>query len=295
MSRRKIQDDGGSLELLLDTICNTFGGILFISLLVVILLNTTSSKVSSSAPQQKSQLELVESELKRQELANELERLQIAVGQMEVSTQSIVTPDIVDLANKLQKAENKYAQAVAENSKTQGRLNQTQIEINQIVIDAEQREERTEAARKKAAALEERLKESIAQRSGEAVIPKVQQSDLQPVIFVLRYGSLFGPWPSSDLKGTDVGGGSTRVDVAQGAGLSIDPAGETTAIKGKFKSNVSAGRHRAVICIWPDSYEQWTIVRRSLSELQMKYQLFPLEADGVLILGEGGGDSTVQG
>ena len=47
MSRRKQQNDNGSLELLLDTICNTFGGILFISLLVVILLNTTSEKIET--------------------------------------------------------------------------------------------------------------------------------------------------------------------------------------------------------------------------------------------------------
>ena len=39
---RKPNDDDGSLELLLDTICNTFGGVLFISILVILLLNLSS-------------------------------------------------------------------------------------------------------------------------------------------------------------------------------------------------------------------------------------------------------------
>ena len=39
MKRKMSVEATGSLELLLDTICNTFGGILMISLLVAVLLN----------------------------------------------------------------------------------------------------------------------------------------------------------------------------------------------------------------------------------------------------------------
>ena len=40
MSRRRSRKQD-SLELLLDTICNTFGGVLFIAILVVMLLQQT--------------------------------------------------------------------------------------------------------------------------------------------------------------------------------------------------------------------------------------------------------------
>lgn len=41
MRRRRRTTSADSLELLLDTICNTFGGVLFIAILVVILLRMT--------------------------------------------------------------------------------------------------------------------------------------------------------------------------------------------------------------------------------------------------------------
>ena len=44
-------DRQSSLELLLDTITNTFGGIVFLALLVVVLLQLTSDKATQEAPQ----------------------------------------------------------------------------------------------------------------------------------------------------------------------------------------------------------------------------------------------------
>ena len=57
MSRRA-EDDGGSLELLLDTICNTFGGIVFISILVVMLLNFTQEETLPRPPDPELQREV---------------------------------------------------------------------------------------------------------------------------------------------------------------------------------------------------------------------------------------------
>lgn len=48
MSRRQAET-GGSLDLLLDTICNTFGGVVFIALLVVLLLRLSPVKGGSSS------------------------------------------------------------------------------------------------------------------------------------------------------------------------------------------------------------------------------------------------------
>ena len=49
---RKAAPVGDSLDLLLDTICNTFGGILFIAMLVVILTSQISRDAAPSAPAQ---------------------------------------------------------------------------------------------------------------------------------------------------------------------------------------------------------------------------------------------------
>ncbi len=74
MTQRNSSDDG-SLDLLLDTICNTFGGVLFISLLVVILLNMSSNEAASTPPEEATQAELSNWESRLAQANREVERL----------------------------------------------------------------------------------------------------------------------------------------------------------------------------------------------------------------------------
>jgi len=53
MNRKQVQSEG-SLDLLLDTICNTFGGVVFIALLVVLLLRLSPIKQLSASVQSSS-------------------------------------------------------------------------------------------------------------------------------------------------------------------------------------------------------------------------------------------------
>ena len=65
MSRRRTRKQD-SLELLLDTICNTFGGVLFIAILVVMLLQQTGGAPAIPSPAPVSPVEL-------QSLASQME------------------------------------------------------------------------------------------------------------------------------------------------------------------------------------------------------------------------------
>lgn len=57
--RRRRRGPGSSLGLLLDTICNTFGGVLFVAMLLAVLLQTTTRFRSSSDSTPTSELELL--------------------------------------------------------------------------------------------------------------------------------------------------------------------------------------------------------------------------------------------
>lgn len=52
MSRGRRQSDDSSLDLLLDTICNVFGGVVFIAILIAILTSNTTGDVDEAAKQQ---------------------------------------------------------------------------------------------------------------------------------------------------------------------------------------------------------------------------------------------------
>jgi hypothetical protein len=77
MARRRDQEDS-SLELLLDTICNVFGGIVFIAILVSILTSAESSEVEATAQDASKHLE-VEREV--QDLRAQEQRLQSAIDE----------------------------------------------------------------------------------------------------------------------------------------------------------------------------------------------------------------------
>jgi len=69
-SVRNRDDDGsGSFELLLDTMCNTFGGIVFIALLLTILSQSIDTETQSSIHKNR------ESDLHQQELLKKIERV----------------------------------------------------------------------------------------------------------------------------------------------------------------------------------------------------------------------------
>lgn len=52
MSRSRRQTDDSSLDLLLDTICNVFGGVVFIAILIAILTSNTTGDVDETAKEQ---------------------------------------------------------------------------------------------------------------------------------------------------------------------------------------------------------------------------------------------------
>ena len=97
MSRHRGAADESSLELLLDTICNTFGGVLFISILVVILVNMSSEAVSTTPPDEISQSELIQMETQLQQSQERMQKLRRAIELQKDIEKKFVEPETKDL------------------------------------------------------------------------------------------------------------------------------------------------------------------------------------------------------
>ncbi|MGH7138338.1 MAG: hypothetical protein ACREHD_21520, partial [Pirellulales bacterium] len=72
-----------SLDLLLDTICNTFGGVVFIAILVTLLLQMTGGPQIEAPPDAAQHEELVALENERDEVEARLKSLREAAAQQE--------------------------------------------------------------------------------------------------------------------------------------------------------------------------------------------------------------------
>ena len=92
--RKNRQRAGDSLEMFLDTICNTFGGILFILLFIVIQLQMAQQSVSEAVSDPVSAVEFDTIKAKWEEKRYELEKLREQIDQFEELTGSLADEEV---------------------------------------------------------------------------------------------------------------------------------------------------------------------------------------------------------
>ncbi|MBQ2682672.1 MAG: hypothetical protein IJG02_02235, partial [Thermoguttaceae bacterium] len=92
--RKNRQRAGDSLEMFLDTICNTFGGILFILLFIVIQLQMAQQSVSEAVSDPVSAVEFDTLKAKWEEKRYELEKLREQIDQFEELTGSLADEEV---------------------------------------------------------------------------------------------------------------------------------------------------------------------------------------------------------
>src|SRR5687768_3661347 len=98
---RKSSASSDSLDLLLDTICNTFGGVLFIAMLVIILLNMSGEKAASvpATPDAQAQLAAAQAEMVRAQ--TELDQLRRAAAEQAKLASQFSDPKIKSLVSSM--------------------------------------------------------------------------------------------------------------------------------------------------------------------------------------------------
>lgn len=292
--KRRFTSEESSLELLLDTICNTFGGILFISLLVVIILNTTSESAVHSPPSQAAQASMIQASIERDELTQELDRLKAAVSQQRTVAGSVISDDVVRLAKQVKEQQANYDGALIDKSKAVGNLTQAQASINQLTQDAADIKSKLNDAQEKWAALQHVLDQKVAAKSRTAPMPKVRHAGVDESVYFLKGGKLFGPYLQNGVpNATDFievqQNGDTVLDVKPTGGVGVDADGNNTdELVVKFHG-LNPKVYGAKVFAWPDSYVHFDAVRLALGEVDLGYELIPVDDNAVIKFGQAGG------
>lgn len=284
-------DDSDSLDLLLDTITNTFGGILFIAMLVVVLVSLTQPRRErrgddSSALASTSQ-DLARLEYERSVLERSL-RLQ------KVTWEESRSPETRALLEEVARLDD----AVATLDRTQDQLRQ-QIEEYESQIKA--RKEQAEELQRKASQLEEEI--PLLVRSIRKELEQMRVAGQKPVLkhaetvgftAVLRYGKLYFP-DRFDTTGTIRTGVNldemiilsesvNEIIITPNPAAGTD-ANDARAVRERFESLPSLRSPQTthiVVCVWDDSFGEFGIVRRVLVELGYRYRLILVPTgDGV--------------
>lgn len=153
---RKAAPASDSLDLLLDTICNTFGGILFIAMLVVILTNQISRDAAPSAPSAESSRALRRLRGELTESESRLTKLRQAVRQKEDLERRFADPESLGLLESLRSLDDdsdellkERAQKLTYVAESQADLEETARELEKLAQQLTETKERLQLEKQK--------------------------------------------------------------------------------------------------------------------------------------------------
>lgn len=305
MKRRKRAADESSLELLLDTICNTFGGILFLALLVCLMVGQRSpSREPDRSEPPADPVEVTKT-------TAEAEALKTALGVRRAAVRTVpgTDPELLlrwlrisgqearlrmesrDLTTRLQahrgavapvaESDPRVKKAVAAEERARNDLLEAEAEVRKSL-------ERLSAAHSEAEA--QRRKNTVQLR-----LPQERVTGKLQVAWVLSGSRLYTPL-RYDSAGQVSGFDPLQVrlrsntsfnadDLISQAGLPIAKGHDIAAMVAAKLRGVESDRQFIGLLVYPDSYEAFQRVREVLTNAGYEYQVIVLLEDGKIALG----------
>jgi len=303
MSRKPGREEG-SLELLLDTICNTFGGVLFISILVVILLNTSSREVAEATPSEAVQAQLVAWQERLVQTSQDLATLETAFREQESIEQQIVEPGLREMMGRLRESQQRRAEMAEQRNEDLTHISQAQRDANEVMRRWKEMQQRTEESRQKLDKVRRALEQEISARSRAAKLPKARETNKGEIVLFLRNGWLCSyarvdrngnvvPNPDEVVEKRDEQQ-KPYIEPKPGAGIAVDPRGGNAAEIDERFAGFDSGQYYLAIFVWPDSFQHFNAVKERMVSKQFEYRLVPFPADTKIYLGASAAKAKVQ-
>lgn len=303
MSRRQNKNTADSMELLLDTVCNTFGAVIFISMLVAMLVSRSSpakpsprASVDPALDTVKIQLEIETARDRVRVLAEQLRQQKNLRERLATDKSLALSQAIQQLTEDSVRLMQQKSSAVAEITATNGDRATLQHQLQQDQADLQSSEAENQALRQE-------LDRTVQTVSRTARIPHVRRTSKNSVVYALDDGRLFRITTSdqsiddSDCErnqeqGVEVlrpkPGGGIAVPAATGS------ATATAAMTHRFEG-LSASRHFVQVFVSRDSFVAFLPVKDVLVRLGLEYEVLITHDDSVeLFLGQKTRDSFVQ-
>lgn len=302
---RKEEGDDGSLDLLLDTICNTFGGVLFISMLVVILLNMTSEQVDFSPPDPSAQEDLVELNKDLEKDRKEIEQLDREIQQQQEIEKQIVDPEIRTLVERLEIDRQDRTDLVQRRSQELEQISDAQIEVNEIAQYLYDLEQQLKLAESDLTTVQQQLEQEIVARSRNVKkLPKTRQTTKVEVPFFLQQGRLCAyarrgadgtlqPNPSEVAEAKDADG-KIYLEAKPSAGVRVDTSGTSRQAITQKLNQFDKDQHYIAVFVRPDSFGDFPALRQALVDAEFEYRLVPVPAGENVYAGAADDTAEVQ-
>lgn len=321
MGRRSSTSDS-SLELLLDTICNTFGGVLFLAMLVSLLLTQTRKRTESESESADpvpavSAADLVRLDTRAEILEQEIQRLEKLVGDVEGMAGEFAEPGYKEKLEAMQTVERGQRTLAAKRVRVLSDIADAQAAVaragaqtatterQQRAADADQRqaEKRLEQATlereqliQSAIALKKKAEETTTVKTtGRA--PRERETSKQECGLVLKYGRMYimHVYKSGDREvNTDeflvtTGLVHNTAEPKPSAGLDLRASDSLDSKMSRRLLEYPPGSWYLCLVVHPDSFEEFLSLKAAIVSLGYEYRLMPTNK-GVMDTGGSGGN-----
>ncbi len=290
MSRREgVQSD--SLELLLDTICNMFGGIVFISLLVAVMLQASRRSPGESVQELDApDIEILEGAVEKSRL--DLERLKQARTAQQKLVGGLIPGDV---ASQLAEWEERAAereelerQAQELGTKNVGRVRDV-ARGQRLVIDGKRR---LEEAREELAELEKKRK-AMVPRTSSPLPQSVLRTNLEAVQVSLCYDRFYirheyqgddpvGP-NLEDYVVSETGPDEIRIHPKPTGGILLDGSERSRQAVLERLRSFPPGKWQVDVTVWPDSFDTFRAFREIISQAGYRYGMMACNPDSQVV------------
>lgn len=295
--------ESSSFDLFLDTICNTFGGIVFLAILLAIMIqNRAIVKSPDSQDSRISAAEMRAMSLRLDQLSSEKESLQATLESLPEAKPNEVDPEYSKAIEAAKQREAELADLLDLQAKTGARL-ASQLEANE-----EQRKRNAQVP-----GLHEKQKDRLRQAAAEYAgvveakqqtlrLPRVRTSRAASILVLVQNNSMYlaktpslfaTGFNSSHVTTKSAFGGGIQVDPKVGAGWDLtQPEGQVDFHD--LVQQASRSGHIMTLAVWPDSYTTFSSLRDAMIERDVFYQLWPQSESDKLVVFLGGGTQRIQ-
>lgn len=301
MARTSTIDDG-SLELLLDTICNTFGGILFIALLVAIMMNSSGVDATQTTPEPSLEEEMLDLQSQIAMLQQEQDVLERGRQSEAEAVRAVFEQEFVDAIRELEREQAQEVELSKEHSALLKDSSERQASVNAMVRDRRLLADRVAIAEQEKTQTLVRISQLVdRQETRVAAAREVDLPNHQFEFLFLKGGRLTSLRPRTGLR---IGqnhdemvytsdGAKEYAGPRDGAGLLV-----SKDVPGQVDDRLKPYNPRRDVIelrLWPDSFSHWQVLRDRIIAIGFHYRLVLIPHDTVRFpLGERAPGATGQ-
>lgn len=293
---RKAAASGDSLDLLLDTICNTFGGILFIAMLVVILTNQASRDAAPATPTAESSRTLRKLRGELTDSESQLTKLRQAVRQKEDLERRFADPESLALLESLRSIDDNSDVLMHDRAENLAKVAASQADLEETTRKLEQLADQLAQARERLRKEKENLEREASIRARTSAAPQQRATQKLPLVYFLKGGRLCS-YASHDENGdlvqndaetkvVEVAPGKKTIEPLPDAGLTVSMDGSNSNDIARRFSAFDKTRFHLTVFVFKDSFGQFESLKNQMIRSGFEYQLVPIPDDAKVYIGD---------